>query len=113
MTDNGRPQDEGRRHRRKGAPSAATRALLGAYQGAMRDELRDTLAELRPAPTTNVLGETTTMRPALVDRLRLWDLAIKLGRELGTEIDPGPSPSDVARTGPSRPRAGRGRVDYG
>jgi hypothetical protein len=111
--DGTRPQDAGRAHRRKGAPSAATLSLLADYQEAMRAELRTVLDELagRPAPS-GLLDEPTTIRvtirPPIADRIKLWDLGMKLGRELGSEIDPAPPP--VVR-GPSKPR--RSRVDYG
>lgn len=108
-----RPQDVGRRHRRKGAPSPATRTLLGKYQDAMRAELAAVLAELAPAPPDPGLGlvEDTPKRPALEVRIRSWDLAIKLGRELGAEVDPGPSPDGPVGQPAKRRRAGR--VDYG
>jgi hypothetical protein len=111
--DGSRPQDQGRRHRRKGAPSAATLSLLGDYQDAMRGELRDVLTELAGSPAPAGLlddagAKRVTVRPPISDRMKLWDLAIKLGRELGSEIDP-PAPPTVV--GPSKPR--RARVDYG
>jgi hypothetical protein len=108
--DGTRPQDQGRRHRRKGAPSAATLSLLGDYQDAMRAELRAVLAELQPTPPAPGLGlvKEAPKRPPLRDRAGLWDLAIKLGRELGSEIDPAPPPVVV---GPSKPR--RAKVDFG
>lgn len=117
-TDTGRPQDQGRRHRKRGAPSSETSTLLGEYQAAMRDELRAVLLELRPvAPTgTLELVDEPPKRPSLADRSRLWDLAIKLGRELGTEIDPGvgvggdPSGTPAA-AGPRKWR--RARVEFG
>jgi hypothetical protein len=105
-----RPQDEGRRHRRKGAPSAATLSLLADYQEAMRSELRTLLTDLQPKAQDQGLGLVAMppKRPPLAERSKMWDLAIKLGRELGSEIDPAPPP--VVR-GPSRPR--RSKVDYG
>ena len=115
---NDRPQDAGRRHRRVGRPSAATLTLLEEYQAAMREELRATLVEVRGQPVAPGLlddvmagGGVTVVRPTLADRTRLWDLAIKLGRELGAEVDVGP-PAPPVR---ARPAGGpkRGRVDYG
>jgi hypothetical protein len=110
----GREQDQGRRHRRKGAPSPETASLLAEYQAAMRAELRATLVELRgklPPPGLDLTGAPPVAeRPSLNDRGKLWDLAIKLATQLGTEVDPAP-----ARTaeGP-RPRPRRAaRIDYG
>lgn len=117
MTEPGpgdRPQDAGRRHRRVGRPSAATLTLLEEYQEAMRVELRATLVEVRGSPPPAGLlvdVEAVNVRPTLADRTRLWDLAIKLGRELGAEVDVTP-PAPPQR---ARPAGGprRGRVDYG
>lgn len=118
MTDAGRPQDQGRPHRKGGRPSAPTATLLARYQQAMRDELAGLLDELAPKvdPQLTLEGAPApAKRPPIADRVRLWDLAIKLGRELGTEVDttPGPSPTpNAARTGPGWGRR-RGRVDFG
>lgn len=112
MTDERRPQDVGRRHRRAGVPSEASRLLLAEYHDAMRAELRALLDELTPAPAApGLFGSEPAKRPALDTRARLWDLTIKLGRELGTAIDPpaAPAAGPAARTTPSRRR----RVDYG
>jgi hypothetical protein len=110
--DGTRPQDEGRVHRRKGAPSAATLSLLADYQDAMRTELRAVLDELagQPAPA-GLLPDAAKVRvrPSIGDRMKLWDLGIKLGRELGSEIDP-PTPPVVQ--GPGRARRSP-KVDYG
>lgn len=82
----------------------------------MRSELRDLLAELRgKLPDPGLLpdaGPAEPVRPNLTERTRLWDLAIKVARELGTEVDAnddGRSPQ--APPPPSGPR--RRRVDYG
>lgn len=108
----GRPQDQGRPHRARGKPSPATSTLLARYHAAMRSELEATLVEIAGATVVGLL-ETEVKRPPLADRMKLWDLAIKLGRELGTEVDPGPLPGDPA---PAAKRSGgirRGRVDFG
>jgi hypothetical protein len=111
-TETARPQDEGRQHRRKGAPSAATASLLARYHEAMRGDLGAVLDELTPTPIEDaglgLDGAPLIKRPPVKDRAALWDLAIKLGRELGTEIDPGP----VAEAA-TAPRARRRRVDMG
>lgn len=111
-----RPQDVGRRHRRKAEPSGATSTLLARYQVAMRSELGALLDELTPAPAAPGLGlvPTEAKRLSIADRSRRWDLAIKLGRELAAEIDPpAPEEGDAADpAAPAKPRR-RGRVDYG
>lgn len=115
MTDNDRPQDVGRSHARRGAPSPETTALLADYQAAMRTELRAVLTELegqrQPAgllPDT----EPPMIRPTLPDRMRLWDLAIKIGRELGSAIDADPVPVETPITASGQGRS-RKRVDMG
>jgi hypothetical protein len=81
-----RPQDVGRSHhgRRRSEPAPATAEVLEAYRVAMRDELGELLEELRPDRVQMVmLGQDVRLKPALAERVKLWDLAIKLGRELG------------------------------
>lgn len=111
--DGSRPQDVGRRRTKRGHPSAATLSLLADYQDAMRAELRALLVDLTPkAPPPNLeLVAEPAKRPDLAERARMWDLAIKLGRELGTEIDPGP----LTPAGPAKERAPRRsrKVDFG
>ena len=108
--DSSRPQDQGRRHRRAGRPSEATRTLLTTYQQAMRDELEAVLLELRGREPEAGLLEAELppakpVRPSLRDRQALWDLAIKLGRELGSEIDTAPAvPADAEPAAPARRR---------
>ncbi len=87
----------------------------------MRDELSTLLDDLRgrlPDPGLGLLDDAIArgdvverIRPALKERAPMWDLAIKVARELGTEVnDPGPgadSPAPAPRT------RRRGRIDYG
>lgn len=108
--DSERPQDAGRPHRRKGAPSAATVALLDTYQSRMRTALAAVLDVVEPGPTAGLVGDHVN-RPAITDRMRYWDLAIKLGRELGSAIDPPELAADDDAGGV--PGRRRGRVDYG
>jgi hypothetical protein len=82
-----RPQDVGREHRRRGGPSPETEELLERYRAAMRAELDDLLGEIRPAGGQLTL-EGGAARPALEQRRALWDLAIKLGRELAAAPEP-------------------------
>jgi hypothetical protein len=87
----------------------------------MRDELSTLLDDLRgrlPDPGLGLLDDAIArgdvverIKPDLKARIPMWDLAIKLGRELGTEVDPGPG-ADSAAPAPSRTRR-RGRIDYG
>lgn len=118
VSDPGRPQDQGRTHRRRGSPSPATRALLDRYHAALRDQLGALLDELEPKmPAPGLLdGElaATPQRPTLERAGKLWDLAVKLARELGAEIDPAPpQPSRGSQgsdaTGPAKRR---GRVEW-
>lgn len=117
MIDNDRAQDVGRRHRRRGAQSPETRALLATYQDAMRGELRAVLAELEGtvAPTglldTEFTKAEVRIRPDLAARTRLWDLAIKIGRELGSAIDADPVPVVASPGATAKTR--RRRVDFG
>lgn len=88
-----RPQDVGRSHHRAGELAPETAEILERYRAAMRAELDDVLGEIRPAtgqivnPMTRdpvAPGELGIVieRPSLEKRRALWDLAIKLGREL-------------------------------
>lgn len=103
--DTARPQDVGRSHRRRGIPSPESLALLERYRQALRDELGETLSELRPGAGTDGLGLVAKGKPALTQRLKLWDLALKLARELGADTDLPPRPT---YDGP--PDATRGRA---
>lgn len=97
MVSGDRPQDVGRSHKRGRAPDPEAEAVLERYRAAMRAELDDTLAEIRPA--TGQLGfDGAVERPSLERRRALWDLAVKLGRELGN------APLDAGWTGePAEP----------
>lgn len=112
-----RPQDVGRRHRGKGRPSPETAARLARWNETLRAELDDVIERLAPkVPPPGLLDDVEgapaaePQRPALRDRAALLDIGIKVARELGAEIDPGPAP-DAA---PAKPARGRSRkVDYG
>jgi hypothetical protein len=92
-----RPQDVGRKHTRRGIPSADTLAVLARYRGALRDELTATLDTLRTKPPAD-----------LDERMRLWRHARQVAGELTTESDvtPGDVPSvrapDAVRGRPPR-----------
>jgi hypothetical protein len=110
--ENARPQDVGRSHHRSATtPAPATIEVLERYREAMRAELGDVLEELRPpAAQLTLAGSAERLRPPLAERLKLWDLAIKLGRELaapapGGDPDPGAElEAGPAATGPRRSR---------
>lgn len=112
MIETARPQDVSRPHRRtRGTPQPETERLLERYRAAMRAELEDLLEEIRPAVYTEQLtiagGAMPVARPKLEDRRALWDLAIKLGRELGSPM------AEANWTGAldSRPIGGGRRAD--
>lgn len=80
----------------------------------MRDDLGALLDELAPKvdPQLGLDGsEAAPKRPALAERTRLWDLAIKLGRELGAQVD-APPDADAPGAPPPRPRR-PARIDVG
>lgn len=82
----------------------------------MRDDLGALLDELAPKPDGQQLldgSEPAAKRPALTERARLWDLAIKLGRELGTEVDAHPGPAGGSAAAAAPPPRPRRRVDFG
>lgn len=105
--------DPGTPHRAKGRPSKPTADLLARSHAALRDELADTLAELRPpAPDAGQLtlgGDVPAKRPPLAERKVLIGIVGDLMRLLGTEIVTTPAPADP--TAPAR-RRGR-RPDFG
>lgn len=119
--DAGRPQDQGRRHRRGGNPSPETSTLLARYQSTMRAELSTLLDDLRgrvPDPGLHLLDEAIARGDVaervalpLKERIPMWDLAIKLGRELGTEVDG--SPATAAAQPPAARPSRRRRPDFG
>lgn len=108
-----RPHDVGRKHTRRSAdPESA--ALVERYRATMRSWLGRLLDELegRPAPA-GILpteeAERVTVYPSTKDASALWDLAIKLGKELGSAIDPQPTAAPDVTRRPPRAR----RVAYG
>lgn len=115
MIDGSRLATAGKSHKRRGRPSSETASLLAEYQAAMRDELRACLEELQgsdPPPGLALDGKPAAKeRPKLDVRMRLWDLAIKVGRELGTAVDATPATAG-AEPAAARPRS-RKRIDYG
>jgi hypothetical protein len=102
------------KHRRKGAPGPETRSLLERWQAALRAELGDVLAELRPEPGPAQLAIDGTVMPRprvdLTTRMKLVDLGVRIAHELGTELDTGERSGPADR--PERPRA-RSRVEFG
>ena len=85
--DNARLQDVARPHKRtRGTLAPETDALLKRYRATMEAELADLLSEIRPDAGQLTIGGDVS-RPPLEMRRALWDLAIKLGRELGTTTE--------------------------
>lgn len=80
-----RPQDLGRPHRRaRPGPSPETARILEAYRSAMRGELEALLAELTARSAQETLdGSPAPLVLGITARRERWDLAIKIGRELG------------------------------
>ena len=79
-------------------------ALLDRYRAALRAELGETLDELRPTAPAG-LGLVPPGKPGLTDRLKLWDLALKLARELGADADLPERPYDNTSADATRGRA--------
>src|SRR6187431_3140000 len=94
-TEGARPQDLNRsRSGRIGAPSPETAAILERYHAAMRRELGRVL---------DGLAQPVSEEPE--KRAKRWDLAIKLGCELGARDHR--EPEDPAPTQAARARAPR------
>jgi len=76
----------------------------------MRRDLRGCLLLLAPRETGQLRmdGAPDERSLPIAERIRIWDLAIKLGRELGTEVD-APAPEAPREGGPPRTR----RADFG
>ena len=114
MTEGARAQDQGRRHRRRGTPTGATSTLLTRYQSVMRIELTGLLDELEATEPAGLglAGEVPKIT-GTAERAKRWELAIRLARELGTEVDVRPV-EDVAAGAPIRMRPqSRRRADFG
>lgn len=111
MADNDRPQDVGRRHSRRKSEGGAD-ALVERYYATMRSELAELLDSLAPVPADPGLGlvDMPPKRLSLAERARVWDLAIKLGRELGSRIDP--MPPAVAAAPVRAPVVSARRISY-
>ena len=108
--NNGRPQDVGRTHARTRKGGPADRALVERYYASMRSWLGRTLDTLEgEAQPDGLHGPVKPKMPTPTEAGKLWDLAMKLGRELGAEIDPDPLPDAPAARVPARPR----KADYG
>jgi hypothetical protein len=110
-----RPQDVGRSHRRRTARPPEVRLLAAAYV-ALRAELADCIAELRPLPIDPdapiVFGTPPPkVRPSLADRDRLVQLIARLLAILGAEVE-APGDDQGADSAPTRP-ARRRRLDLG
>lgn len=90
MTEtDGRAQDQGRPHSRKRRVPQADRSLIDAYRDALRAELRDAMAELRPADTAQrtLDGTPDRHRPSLDTRQQLVRFMALCVKELGADLD--------------------------
>jgi len=82
-----RPQDVGRKHRKQRRFNAQDTNILADYHNVMRAELRRLLRDIRGefkgmpenAPPGSLLP--------LSERAKRWNLAFKLAKELGADID--------------------------
>jgi len=107
-----RLQDVGRPHKRAvGTPAPATVAVLERYREAMRIELGELLEEIRPPASQLTLGGSEErIKPPLAERVKLWDLAIKIGRELDGAVElpwagePAPAPTSTSSRSSRAPR---------
>jgi hypothetical protein len=114
--ETGRPQDQGRRHRRKPPAELVVGDRRRRYVEAMRAELDATLEELAGTPSPAGLlpdAGKVRIRPTLGDRDRLVTLAAKIARELAEELDDAPPPDPAARARSSGPTRARRRLDFG
>lgn len=113
MTDDaGRTQDQGRKHRRGGKPSAETASLLAESYAAMRRDLRRVLVHTRgPMPDPGLgLVEAEPVEPSVNELRSWWELGKLLMALLGTEVDDRP-PDAAPVEGPTSTR--RRRLDFG
>jgi hypothetical protein len=101
-----RPQDVERSHHRRVGPTPETEAILERYRAAMRSELAmllEMLGARRVGLMPDAPGELVI---PLGERTKLWDLAVKLGRELGAAQELGftgdPNASEMARADAER-----------
>lgn len=88
--DGARLATAGKSHKRQGRPSAETSSLLADWQATMRAELR-AIVEALGARKTGLMPDVVELAIPLDDprRDRLVDRGVKVGRELGTEVDVG------------------------
>jgi hypothetical protein len=120
--ESARPQDVGRPHRRTApGPSPATAAVLEAYRAAMRVELGALLETLGARRVGLMPDAPPELVVPIAERVKLWDLAIKIGRELNApgaaDLDPEPEPpasTSASRRSRQAPRlSGRERRSLG
>lgn len=105
MADSDRPQDVGRPHSRS-SRLVEDDPLVKRYHDTMRAWLGRLLDDLDGRPAKPGLlpdaGDVTVF-PETNEASKLWDLAIKLGKELGSSIvDPGTAAPAPRATPPRR-----------
>ena len=111
MIEGDRPQDVGRSHARRGAPSPATAALLAEWQETQRRVLRYLNDRAQPK-TGGLMPDAPSEWPSDAELERIVKLGIVVATSLGSAIDADPVPLATPTAGKARPRS-RKRVDYG
>ena len=82
-----RPQDVGRKHRKQRRLNAQDTSILATYQAVMRAELRRLLRDIRGEFKSLPENAPPESLLPIDERAKRWNLAIKLAKELGADID--------------------------
>jgi hypothetical protein len=105
VSENDRPQDIGRRHRKSGDTAPETAAIIVRYRAAMRAELGALLDELEPRHLVQSSLDGSSDRAVglgITARRERWDLAIRLGKELAGGSDEAPVTAETVATAARR-----------
>jgi hypothetical protein len=92
VTDTRRPQDVGRSHKRKRLRLAETEGLLAEYQSLMRAEMARLLRDIRGDFQGKPENAPDDKLLSLSERAKRWEIAHRLARELGAQIEQAPDP---------------------
>ncbi len=114
-TEGQRPQDQGRKHRKRGTPSAATASLLAKWQDVKRRELESVIGTFTPAPSaqTTLDGAPDVKPLAIATRTAWMDYGIKIERSLAGEVDEPPDPDAAPPTDTTIPPRSTRRARFG